>query len=222
MKKLLLILIIVLLCTFTSKVNAQFNIGPIAGLNVSNLDLKDNDLSSVWNWGAGIVANYYFTENIAVQLEPMYLLKGGVVEAKEGDPRFDISLSYIEVPILFKYDFGRKENFYLLAGLSVGYLLSSKIDAELSGYPFNTDMNEVTNNVDFGGTLGAGIKFPVESSIIFLEAKYTLGLVNLQKGGTVYFTSDNINLELPMTLNTEQDAFNTYGIQLMAGVTFAL
>ena len=222
MKKLLLILIIVLLCTFTSKVNAQFNIGPIAGLHVSNLDVKDNDLSSVWNWGAGIVANYYFTENIAVQLEPMYLLKGGVVEAKEGDPRFDISLSYIEVPILFKYDFGRKENFYLLAGLSVGYLLSSKIDAELSGYPFNTDMNEVTNNVDFGGTLGAGIKFPAGSSIIFLEAKYTLGLVNLQKGGTVYFTSDNINLELPMTLNTEQDAFNTYGIQLMAGVTFAL
>ena len=96
MKKLLLILIIVLLCTFTSKINAQFNIGPIAGLNVSNLDVKDNDLSSVWNWGAGIVANYYFTENVAVQLEPMYLLKGGVMEAKEGNPRLDISLSYIE------------------------------------------------------------------------------------------------------------------------------
>ncbi|MCK5457005.1 MAG: PorT family protein, partial [Melioribacteraceae bacterium] len=119
MKKLLIISSIALLCAFTSNINAQFNIGPIAGLNVSNLDVKDNDLSSVWNWGAGIVTNYYFTENIAVQLEPMYLLKGGVVEAKEGDPRFDISLSYIEVPILFKYDFGKKENFYLLAGLSV-------------------------------------------------------------------------------------------------------
>jgi len=222
MKKLLIISSITLLCAFTSNINAQFNIGPIAGLNVSNLDVKDNDLSSVWNWGAGIVANYYFTENIAVQLEPMYLLKGGVIEAKEGDPRFDISLSYIEVPILFKYDFGKKENFYLLAGLSVGYLLSSNIEAELNGYPFEADMKETTNNVDLGGTLGAGIKFPAGSSIIFLEAKYTLGLVNLQKGGTTYFTSDSINLELPMTMDSGQDAFNTYGIQLMAGVTFAL
>ena len=83
-------------------------------------------------------------------------------------------------------------------------------------------MKETTNNVDLGGTLGAGIKFPAGSTMIFLEAKYTLGFVNLQKGGTIYFTSDSIDLELPMTMDSEQDAFNTYGIQLMAGVTFTL
>lgn len=222
MKKLVLFLIFTLLCALTSKTSAQFNIGPIGGLNASNLDVKDNDLSSVWNWGAGIVTNYYFTENIAVQLEPMYILKGGVIEAIENDPRLEISLSFFEVPILFKYDFGKDENFYLLGGLSVGYLLSSEINTELNGYPFTADMQETTNSMDLGGTLGAGMKFPAGSSIIFFEVKYTLGLVNLQKGGTLYFTSDSIDLELPMEMDSERDSFSTYGIQLMAGATFAL
>ncbi|MCK5086227.1 MAG: PorT family protein [Melioribacteraceae bacterium] len=205
--------------TITMTVNAQWDLGVIGGLNISTLE-ADADISSQWNWGAGAVVDYYFTENIAVRVEPMYLIKGGIKEAENDDPRIDISLSVIEVPILFKYDFGTSDKFYLIAGPSIGYVLSNEIVADIQGFSFTADVTDLTEEIDFSAALGCGVSAPVGIAEIFIEAKYTYGFTNLQKGGT--FEAESGPLKIQGEMDKEVDKYKTRGFQLMAGVTFPL
>ncbi len=205
--------------TITMTLNAQWALGVIGGLNISTLE-ADADISSQWNWGAGAVVDYYFTENIAVRVEPMYLIKGGIKEAENDDPRIDISLSVIEVPILFKYDFGTSDKFYLIAGPSIGYVLSNEIVADIQGFSFTADVTDLTEEIDFSAALGCGVSAPVGIAEIFIEARYTLGFNNLQKGGT--FEAESGPLKIQGEMDKEVDKYKTRGFQLMAGVTFPL
>ncbi len=220
MKKRIIIHSMIIFLCLTTFCMAQVEIGIIGGWNISNLDVKDNDLSSEWNYGAGAVVDINFSESMGLRTEPMYLVKGGVMEASQGDPRLDISLDFIELPVLFMYEFGEHETFYLLGGFSVGYQLSSKIESDISGIPFSADLSSAVNTIDISGVLGVGIELPIESVKLFFEAKYSYGFINMQKGGTIYFKSGHI--ELPMELDSESDAFSTLGIQIMGGITIPL
>ena len=220
MKKQIIILITLVILCLTSINTAQVEIGIIGGWNISNLDVKDNDLSSEWNYGAGAVVDIYFSNNIGLRTEPMYLVKGGVMEADQSDPRLDISLDFIELPVLFLYEFGEYEKFYLLGGFSIGYQLSSKIESDIGGIPFSADLSSAINSIDVSGVLGVGLKLPIESVSLFFEAKSSYGLTNMQKGGTIYFKSGHI--EIPMELDSEADAFSTLGVQIMGGITIPL
>lgn len=220
MKNQITILTTIIFLCLTTFTMAQVEIGIVGGWNISNLDVKDNDLSSEWNYGAGAVVDVYFSENMGLRTEPMYLVKGGVIEASQSDPRLDISLDFIELPLLFIYEFREHETFYLLGGFSVGYQISSKVESDIGGIPFSADLSSAVNTIDISGVLGAGFKLPIESVKLFFEAKYSYGFINMQKGGTIYFKSGPI--ELPMELDSEADAFSTLGIQIMGGITIPL
>jgi len=212
-------LVTAFLLTITMSANAQWHLGAVGGLNISTLE-ADAEITSQWNWGAGAVVDYYFTENIAVRVEPMYLIKGGTKEPENDDPRIDISISLIEVPIFFKYDFGTTDKFYLIAGPSIGYVLSNEIVADIQGFSFTADITDLTEKIDISAALGCGVSAPVGIAEIFIEARYTLGFTNLQKGGT--FEAESGPLKIQGEMDKEVDKYKTRGFQLMAGVTFPL
>ena len=236
MKKVTCLIIAILICgvlpaysqSSDSNTN-KFSLGIIGGLNFADMyfpnsqDPDDQEITTLLGFGAGAVLDIRLSKNIFVRIEPMYLQKGGKIE--EGadpvnQPEGQIKSSYIEVPLLIQYTFGNRIKPYLIAGLTVGYNLTSEIEFDLTGLKFEGDLKEVTEPFDLGLTFGGGVQMPVGFGIIFLESRYTYGLINQRKSGTVIVSSNGFQFE--MEADKEDDKYTNRGFQLLAGVLFPL
>lgn len=183
----------------------------------------DQRITSLLGFGAGAVVDFNFSTHIKVRLEPMYLQKGGKIEEgadPANQPEGLIKSSSVEIPILVHYAFGNIIQPYLVAGPSIGYNLKSEISFDLTGLDFVGDMSETTSNVDLGLAFGGGIQIPVKIVRIFLEAKYTYGLMNQRENGTVTLTSGSYQLDLDV--NKDDDKFTNRGLQIMLGIVMPL
>ncbi len=63
----------------------------------------------------------------------------------------------------------------------------------------------MTEDLDFGLGFGAGLRYPISTVSIFVEGRYTLGLVNMQKGGTFEISAGLIVEKI--TWDKEVDAY---------------
>ena len=103
MKKFFTLLFI--LFVFVSLSQAQMQIGPKAGLNISNISGNDaGSPDSKTGFCGGLFFMYQFSNMFAVQPEAYYTMKGAKEkESIEGyTATATVSLDYIEVPILLK------------------------------------------------------------------------------------------------------------------------
>ncbi len=98
------------------------------------------------------------------------------------------------------------------AGPSVGILTSSRLEAEFSGIVFEADLMDNTEKIDFGLTFGGGFSFPIEFFTIFLEGRYTMGMTDLQKGGTFEATAGHLTIQGSLE---EDDKYKTLGLQIL-------
>ena len=187
--------------------NAQVNFGVIGGLNLANLSVDPDDgvdLSNRTAFGIGGILSFGVGETLALQLEPMFLQKGA--KLKLSDLGFtleaEIKVSYIEVPAMLKFAFGSGDTKpYVMAGPTVGYLLSAKVKDDME----EQDIKDDVKNIDFGLAFGGGVSLPMGNNTLFVEARYSLGLSDL-----------NDDPDDPDT------SIKTKGIQIMAGITFPL
>jgi len=122
------------------------------------------------------------------------------------DYKFIVKLSYLEVPVMFKYSLSNDQfKPYIMAGPSFGYNLSAKIEASGYGITDETDIKDEIKNIDFNLGFGAGVSIPMGNNSIFVEARYALGLTNINDD--------------PDDPDTD---INTKGIQIIAGIIFPL
>jgi hypothetical protein len=182
---------------------AQHRIGFIGGLNLANVSVDPEETGIEYSnrtaFGGGGVLDLRLAENIALQLEPMFLQKG--TKVTDGSDEVKVKLSYIEVPVLLKFMLGQSPTRpYIMAGPSAGFRLSAKVS---NGGEI--DIKDVIKSTDFGLDFGAGISFPAGNNAIFVEGRYGLGLSNINDDPT----------------DTNTDVKNK-GIQFMAGITFPL
>ena len=207
----------------------KFSIGIIGGLNFADMYFPnsqgpdDQEITTLLGFGAGAVLDIRLSENILVRIEPMYLQKGGKIEEgtdRVNQPEGQINLSYIEIPLLIQYTFGNRIKPYLIAGPTLGYNLTSEIEFDLTGLKFTGDLKEVTETFDLGLTFGGGVQVPVGIGTIFLEGRYSYGLINQRKSGTVTVSSNGFEFELDS--DKEEDKYTNRGFQLLAGVLFPL
>jgi hypothetical protein len=219
MKKISCFITLFLISSLCSQLSAQFKAGIIGGFNFADLDLKD-ETSSRTVWGLGAVVDLHLYENFSIRAEPMYIKKGGVIEADSDSPRITARGEMLELLLFAKYEIGNVEKLYFLAGPSIAFLLSNKIDAEVNGIHFNSDITENTEKIDFGINFGAGLQFPIGILTVFLEGRYSLGLNNLQKGGTYEYSAGRLVVQEEM--DVERDKFKSRGFQLMLGATIPL
>jgi len=179
-------------------VKAQVHLGVSGGLNLANVNVDPDDgidFSRLTAFGLGGVLDYGLSENVTLRFEPMYLQKGTT--------RFgaDVKLAYLEVPVMFKYAFGTSNTKpYIMAGPTFGFNLSAKIKADEE-----QDIKDEIKSVDFGLVLGAGVSLPMGNNSLFLEARYALGLANINDA------PDDPDLDI-----------KTIGIQIFAGITFPI
>jgi len=142
-------------------------------------------------------------ETLALQLEPMFLQKGA--KLKLSDQGFtleaEIKVSYIEVPAMLKFAFGSGDTKpYVMAGPTVGYLLSAKVKDDME----EQDIKDDVKNIDFGLAFGGGVSLPMGNNTFFVEGRYSFGLSDINDD-----SSDDTKIK-------------TKGIQIMAGITFPL
>jgi opacity protein-like surface antigen len=143
----------------------------------------------------------------------MYLQKGASEEEDGGT--VDIKLAYIELPVLFKLQFGTGSTKpYLMAGPTIGLNLSADMEVGMGDLSLEVDFSELIETIDYGLAFGGGVSFAVGENSLFIEARYNLGLADIAKEG-------EIDIE-GITLTVPETEIKTSGIQIMAGMTFPL
>ncbi|MEI6123697.1 MAG: porin family protein [Bacteroidota bacterium] len=154
MKKMLLL---VLLCGCFQITKAQkFKAGVFAGIAASQI--SGDNLSGFNKPGlfAGVFTNIFFKEKYGLQLELYYIQKGSRKVAKNGNlDTYKLNLQYIEMPLLFKWNFAKR--FYLEVGPALGVLMkTSGVEKDYGGVIPNSKIQEF-NRFDYCVVGGLGI-----------------------------------------------------------------
>ncbi len=174
-----LMVIALLMLVAASPLQAQWNIGGL--LNISNtsfsVDPEPNsaEYSSRFGFGIGAVLDRPMTGQWDLHAEPMFMQKGGNADISGDDVK--LKVSYFELPIMIKYNFQPSIMLvpYAMAGPSLGYLLSAKAKFDRG----EDDVKDQFENVDFSLGFGGGVSIPKGDLALFAEARYLLGLVNI-------------------------------------------
>lgn len=172
---------VIAVCFLTVSVsNAQVKFGFRAGVNISNQEAKYGDLTiepkSKFGLDLAVVSDIPLGDVVSFGPELHWLQKGFKIEDLEINGltiNGTSTLNYLELPLLVKFNFGETTKFFMMAGPSLGYLISEKT--------VDSDGNEIVlpdhTNIEFGAHLGAGVGI----GPVVIDLRYILGISNLAK-----------------------------------------
>jgi len=185
MKRVILSAIAVMAFGFANAQEVKF--GVKGGLNLSNFsgDTDGLDLKSRTGFHVGGFVEIKLSDKLAIQPELLYSTQGAKADNFEieledqfytSDVKFN--LSYINIPVMFKYYVAEKFN--IEAGPQIGFLTSAKTETTVQGFNGSNeqDVKDIFESIDFGLNLGAGYDFTEHFSA---GARYNLGLANIAK-----------------------------------------
>jgi hypothetical protein len=142
----------------TAQAQGAKTFGLVAGVDFSTLSGSDaSDNKSKTGFMGGLFVAIPVGARMAVEPEVLYSMKG----SKFGDGTYDetLTLDYIEIPVLFKYNFNDAGGPYLLAGPAVNFNVTCKDSFTPSGGSESSascsDLG-VKANTTFGGVVGLG------------------------------------------------------------------
>lgn len=209
MKKTILPFFIMTLLSFSTLSMGQVTLGAFGGLNSSKLSgdaSADASYKSLMGGNFGALIDVKLSEGFNLSLQPSYSQEGarvfytvkGVAEPVDS---VKIRLNYFSLPLLIKIT-STNDRFYALSGIETAMLLNASTtvgeeEEELS------DLSQWNFAVHFG----AGIRIPVGFPSIFVELRYSQGLVNL--------TDEPLNTNIIPRVKTS-------GFKILAGVEFPL
>ena len=148
------------------------SLGIKGGLNLYNINNDNNSTyDQITGYHFGLLGHIHLKNPWAIQPELVYSAQG----AKSGDTNY--KLGYINVPVLIQYMFDN--GFRLQAGPQVGFLVSA-------------DNKDDLNPIEFGVSFGAS--YVVPSTGFGIDARYNLGLSNINKESDVKSTNRGIQL----------------------------
>jgi len=185
MKKIIFSIATLFAIGFTAH-SQEIKYGVKAGLNIADWggDAEHTNVRAGFN--AGVLAEIKF-ENFAVQPEIVYSQQGTKVTVNnyfgnslDSSIEYTSKLDYINVPIAVKYYI--IEGLSIQAGPQIGFLISAKEKGEFTGggqsETEEVDAKDAYEKVDFSLFGGIGYDLPIG---IFLQARYNVGLSNINK-----------------------------------------
>ena len=171
-------------------------LGLKGGLNVSTLSIEDPaqpdlEVESQTGLVLGAFLECGGDSWFALQGEVNYSQNGAKVRGGSSASRID--LDYVRVPVLIMARIGHKQRtLYPLvyAGPQLAFQVSCGVEADSDGgsQSYDCDSEELedpleTRNVEFGLVFGGGVEYLFGSFKMELDARYNLGLTNMN-GGT--------------------------------------
>jgi hypothetical protein len=153
-------------------------------------------------------------------------------EGEDGPVHLDVvdarELARQEAPQQIGAEEGRRDGFgettrpYLVAGPTVGFVLTSHMAGSDTGVPFEADLMPVTQRLDVGVGVGGGLSRDVGRVATFVEARYVWGLTNLVKAGEAELTSPGTSFTMNVTFDEEANEYTYRGLHLLLGFTVPL
>jgi opacity protein-like surface antigen len=183
MKKIILSSLLVLAFGFTYAQKAEFGIK--GGLNVANQNYSGDGApspTSIIGFQVGGFVDIKISDKFSIQPELLYSTQGSKfnllvnTDGSNYDTKNTFLLSYINVPVMFKYY--AAEKFSLEAGPQIGFMVDSKLKTDVIGQSVTQDAKDLFESVDFGLNLGAGYDFTKKISA---GIRYNFGLTNVMK-----------------------------------------
>lgn len=177
-----LVLFIISFSGLPETVSAQspIDFGIKGGLNFSTFNGSDVEYEMYSDYNAGIAIEISLpTLPVGIESGVYYSHKGA--QADDGSVR--LSVEYIEIPLLAKYNLGLSDKIspHLVLGPYAGYVINSSA----RGVTFsNVDsLEDFTNEFDFGLMGGAGIDLNVAVTTINIQARYSYGFTSVFNDG---------------------------------------
>ncbi|WP_031527432.1 porin family protein [Dyadobacter crusticola] len=198
--------LLLVFCLFAGSASwAQTSIGLRAGSNFANFAVQDDEnypFRPKPGLSFAVLFNLPMSATTSIQLEPGFSQRGTRIRMKSEemvnnqtvkiDVKGNLSVNYIELPILFQYrpKLGKLEGLFsigpevrlLMGNLKTKSTSKLYIDNELIAsesrdetYSFGED----SRKFDFGMVGGAGLAYPLGALKIFAEGRYHFGLRNL-------------------------------------------
>lgn len=118
---------------------------------------------------------------ISIQSEILFVSKGPDIE-RDGMVSDTFNVRYIEIPLLAHLTLPLEGRIspYLLAGPSLGFLLSAKLEDHNNGSV--TDRTDLANSVDLGVLAGVGAKLALAGPhVLMIEGRYDQGLATISQ-----------------------------------------
>ncbi|HEX8314605.1 MAG TPA: porin family protein [Flavisolibacter sp.] len=174
-------------------VNAQaVNFGVKGGVNVATWDHSQNEnLNSRIGYHAGLFANIPVSSQIAVQPEAIYSSQG--VKYTEGGIGHNLALNYVNIPVMVQAMVGR--GFYAQAGPQLGIFTSVSDEVNNTETGFFNKSDFKTTDV----ALGVGLGYKGISGF-GIDARYNLGLTNINNGGSANIKNNVLQVGLQLQL----------------------
>ncbi len=161
------------------------NIGIKGGLNVFTIHTNDNaSYDTRKGINLGLMAHVHLSRQMAFQPELVYSGQGAKYTI--ANITTTLKLDYINVPLLLQYMFDN--GFRIEAGPQIGFLASAKSEAS----NIKTDVKNSFKSVDFG--LGFGIGYIHPPSGFGVDARYNLGLSNINENTNTKITNSGLQL----------------------------
>lgn len=187
--------------------NSTARVGIKAGLNASNLYIKDvNDENARFGFNGGLYGQILSSEAFAIQPELLYSTKGS--QADYGgivNSTIRYNLNYLDLPILAVFKLGPSAEIH--AGPYFSYLLSANIDYSGNLGSGTEQINrDNLKSYDWGWSGGLGLNFgPIQ-----VGARYNYGMVKIADSNSARSVLGNsknsvAQLYIALNLNSNQN-----------------
>jgi hypothetical protein len=142
--------------------------------------LGDNDYDRRLAAAFGAFLVVPFNEQLAAQIEALYLAKGGNVQS--GDQEVKLRLDYFEVPLLARWTFTRRPSsaWYVFGGPTFSIRTKARIEESVTTpgfiYGAATDVGDDFSRFALGIDLGGGVDI---SEWFVIDGRYSWGLTDV-------------------------------------------
>ena len=175
--------------------SAQFSIamGPKVGATVTTFRGSDTeDVDKMASWLGGIFLNAQIAPSISLQPELLLTRRGG--NFTHNNARLDLSINYVEIPVLAKLRLPIADVFFPHILLGPGF--SFKTNVNYSGIDIVTGTSVTTHDSnirksDISAFVGAGVDAQTKNSGFFftMDGKYALGF------NSVYSSDQSVGIK---------------------------
>lgn len=171
-------------CTLATAMSyAQVSMGPKVG--VSSTTFAGTDVSDA-EARTGFMAGIYFkagTESIlSIQPEVLYHRKGAIYVNEDLNTRREITLDYLEIPVLIKLGLPVGETIYphIYAGPYAGVLVGQRATNTQNDFDIFWEEDDFTAaTFDAGAVVGAGLDMAVENFFLTFDVRYGIGMLSI-------------------------------------------
>lgn len=170
----------------TDPAGSRLYFGLKSGINRTSL-IFNGGRGSGWNSRTGLrvgaFCTYDINNNISLQPEVHYVMKGGVFHDTFGGETFrqQVRIHYIEIPILLRLRITKTWTPDFLAGVYGAVRLGARAVTDYAGEMIKQNLGSEIQAMDFGLVIGAAKDFNLGPGTFILDFRYTCGVFNLKK-----------------------------------------